>query len=251
MSVLTLSACLQHSLCLQETNQPVIAGLSCEQTETFLSLNHILSLSDPRQQKLVFAVELEVPPPLPPPRRSWWQAALPDVFAYAVIPVTAIYMLNRHAEKVTTAAANVLGSAYNVVIEWPLQELYRTGPWFLGWEGESMAAICARITYHGDQHFWERNSAECQRIFAAKEQAWMRLARPLLYVTLLGVTVTVVRLLLREWKRHVVPNRPRQHVDRDMAELYRAFHVILRQILQQQQLRTEVPAQQPQQRHRT
>jgi len=227
MTAATLGACLQQAL---DVNGDPIAGLFQEPTETFCSLPYILSLRrHDEQRKLIYAVELE-PPPLRPRRRPWWEH---EWFLFGVLPLAAIGFVSRHysPRDLQHWLSHSLITAYNVTIEWPLQELYRSGPWFLGWEGESLPQICARITYHGDAHFWEsaHNLLECQRIFAAKQQAWLRLARPVVYFVLAVLGVTALRLLLREYweQQHRRRERPG---DRDMADLYRAFHVVLRQV---------------------
>jgi hypothetical protein len=69
---------------------------------------------------------------------------------------------------------------FDVIIEFPLRELYRHGPTFVGWEGESLAKICSRITHYGNEEFWARNMAECQEIYASKEAAAMQIRKPIL-----------------------------------------------------------------------
>ena len=73
----------------------------------------------------------------------------------------------------------------------------------------------------------------------AKETAWLRLASPVLCFLLLVVIIAMVRLF---WQEHYY-HTPRP-VDREMANLYRAFHTILRQIQ-----RITTPQQQQQQQH--
>jgi len=238
MAATTLACCLQQALDLSTATaaaaaQPpiLIAGLFQESTETFLPLEHIVRLYDPqhgdaKQRKLIYALEL--PPEIPAPprrrRRSWWEH---EWILYAAIPLASLGFVYRHSQDLLHWIETGVLAAYHVAIEWPLREAYRNGPWFLGWEGESLSRICARITFHGDEIFWERNMLECQRIFDVKEQAWLRVARPFVGLFVAVFAVWALRLLIREWRRHHQRERP---MDRDMVDLFRAFTVITRQI---------------------
>jgi hypothetical protein len=100
------------------------------------------------------------------------------------------------------------------------------GPSAIGWEGMSVPRICARITYHGDEEFWSRNMEECNRIFTTKEEAHLRLVRPMLYIMTMVSVFLAVRSLIREWARSKKVPKP----DRDMVETFQAFQMILRQV---------------------
>jgi hypothetical protein len=122
---------------------------------------------------------------------------------------------------------------FDTVIQMPLQELYRQGPWFLGWEGDSISRICSRITFHGDASFWMRNAEECERIYAAKEEAWLRMARPIVYSILALVIASIIRFILRERAQHKLNMAAQLRgppTDRDMVETYRAFQTIIKQV---------------------
>jgi nitrate reductase gamma subunit len=119
---------------------------------------------------------------------------------------------------------NTLSLIFETVLNMPLRELYRYGPAVIGWEGESLPKICARITFHGDELFWMRNVEECQRIFSLKEDAWLRLTRPIVYLGLLCAVVQIARMLVRE---HALQQRPQ---NRDMVETYQAFQILMRQV---------------------
>lgn len=231
MDVATLSACLQQALRVHDRVTTSISGLFQESTELFLPLEHILRLDDPWQRQLVYSLEL---PELPPRQTAapWWEHA---AIKYGVIPITAVGMVYYwYSYRVHVQMSNWIGTtlttAYHVALEGPLQETYRHGPWFVGaWEGESLPRICARITYHGDQAFWERNLLECQRIFDAKQEAWLRLSRPIVSLVIVVVLVWALRLwiLAALWKLRAAELRP---VDREILDFYRAFHVVTRQI---------------------
>ncbi|EEC45767.1 predicted protein [Phaeodactylum tricornutum CCAP 1055/1] len=130
-------------------------------------------------------------------------------------------------------------AVYRWTIELPLQELYRHGPWMVGWEGESLPRICARITYHGDAAFWSRNLEECERIYDAKEEAFLRIARPSVYIVLVVLVMLFARWLVAEalhvWadrdRRRAAAYRQRHHgMDADMMETYRAWQTLMRQV---------------------
>jgi hypothetical protein len=231
MTAETLSACIRQGLAMPP-DEMTVSGLFAERTGVFSSLRYILTLSSPtadeqkreEERRLIYAVSL-APPPVGPPRRPWWRE-YPELVT-ALLVVAAGVVLHRRGDAVRTWAANAAVALLHATIELPLQELYGSGPWFLGWEGDPLPRICARITYHGDEAFWSRNGAECERIYAAKREAWMRLARPTMGLALLTVSVAVVRFTIWEWRR-VRWERP--PTDRDMVETYRAFQVLLRQV---------------------
>mmetsp|Transcript_11244 Transcript_11244/g.23601 ORF Transcript_11244/g.23601 Transcript_11244/m.23601 type:complete len:216 (+) Transcript_11244:2-649(+) len=75
------------------------------------------------------------------------------------------YLLEKTIEKSQQILESAIAVPYhlsNVFVEFPLKELYRHGPSFLGLEGDSLPRICARITYHGDPEFWSLNMGEYQ-----------------------------------------------------------------------------------------
>ena len=247
MDVATLSACLQQALGVT-TDVDRISGLFQESTELFLPLQHILTLDDSDdnpQRQLIYTLEL---PELPTPTRRktapWWEHA---VVKYGFIPITAAWIVYWYSYRVHVHIshwiASTLHTAYHVTLELPLQETYRHGPWFLGaWEGESLPRICARITYHGDQAFWERNLTECQRIFDAKLEAWLRLTRPVVGLVVVMVLVWAFRLtILAAWRARAVAAQHVRPVDREILDFYRAFQVVTRQIQRVTMTTTHVP----------
>lgn len=120
---------------------------------------------------------------------------------------------------------NACSALVNLLVNVPLEEYYRNAPTVMGgWEGQSLPSICAQITFHGDEIFWRRNLEECERIFFYKQQSFMRIAKPSVYIVILTVSFHVVRMLVREYALH---RRPREN--REMVETYHALQVILRQ----------------------
>lgn len=88
-----------------------------------------------------------------------------------------------------------------------------------------MARICARITYHGDESFWIRNIEECERIYNAKEEATLRIARPVVYFLLCYMLYQAIKSLVL-----LYAERKRIRPDNDMEATYRAFNVLIGQV---------------------
>lgn len=108
----------------------------------------------------------------------------------------------------------------DVAIETPLKQLYRNGPGLLGWEGEDMARICARITYHGDHAFWTKNMDECLKIYNSKEAAVLLVGKPLLYAFFAVLFFVVIHALVKA----SAVSKP----DPDMVATYKAFKYLSR-----------------------
>jgi len=114
---------------------------------------------------------------------------------------------------------------FDIIIEFPLRELYRHGPSVIGWEGEPLPRICARITYHGDEQFWSRNIEECQRIYDAKEMSAMQVRKPIIVLCLLGAMFYMIKSIVAARAL-----RRRERIDPNMVETYRAIHSLARQL---------------------
>jgi hypothetical protein len=238
MSATTLAACISQALYSHPTRFPAaqdenhyMVGLFVQRTGIFVTLQHLLEAASTDSATDVYCVHLEPRPP-PPKPVEWWERP-PAYIAAAVVLVALVawlWFLQMHLSVLPALERAAVG-AYSWTIHSPLTELYRHGPWFLGWEGESLPRICSRITYHGDFHFWSRNIEECQRIFNAKQEAFLRLARPIVYAFLTLVMAVVIRFILWEQSQHklrlAAAGRPT--TDRDMVETYRAFQVLMRQ----------------------
>jgi len=225
LSSCILQAVLHHfsvtnpSLVL-DTRENRFFGLFAESTGVFFSLEHLLTSTQDRNQ--VFLTHL------PPPRRElaiipWWQRW--ETWA-VVAAIVVAYKLTAEFWTIIDTIGYVISTIYWSIMELPLKELYRYGPWFIGWEGASLAQICHRISHYGNTEFWLRNASECEQIYSSKEEAFLRLARPALWIVLLVSVVLIVRWTIME-----IWGRPHAHsqLDRDMIDLYRAWQVILRQ----------------------
>lgn len=114
---------------------------------------------------------------------------------------------------------------FDVLIELPLRELYRHGPSMIGWEGEPLARICARVTYHGDEDFWSRNMVECERIYASKESAAMQVRKPLLVVLVIAGLFYMAKSIVEARAL-----RRREQLDPNMVETFRAINMLVKQL---------------------
>lgn len=114
---------------------------------------------------------------------------------------------------------------FDVLVEFPLRELYRYGPSVVGWEGEPLPRICAQITYTGDEGFWSRNIEECERIYRAKEDAAMLFRKPLLVSLVVVVIFYMVKSIVAARAL-----RQRERIDPNMVETFRAINMLSRQL---------------------
>jgi hypothetical protein len=255
-----LSEGIKHALQLEgeeTSSQTTIPGLFAEDDGVYYFLIDLLSSQSQRRPRScrsslpsrVFSLRASL---FPPPsssssgRRSsypakvrrmwdWLQATLtvPGIAAAAVLVAGALFQTHLIAwaqDSVGWLGQGLLASfrlAHDRMVQSPIQDLYRNGPWIVGgWEGDRIERVCSRITYHGDEAFWSRNAGECERIYAAKEEAYLRLARPLAYLLLVACwswVVSTILPLVRPAPRRMNP------MERDAVETYRALQVLLRQ----------------------
>lgn len=215
MTASTLAACLQQSLLLQ---QPIVGVFQESRLGHFYTLEHVLQI---KEREVIYTVQFVPPPPQPTKPTPWylqlttWTLLLSSLLLIWILRYlhTAMYLVKYSAIWV-----------YRAIVQIPLIELHRYGPWMVGWEGATLPQICSRVTYHGDENFWSRNLEECQRIFVQKQEAWLKVARPLWWMVLLGLCLFTVRWLVSSF-RHPPP----PPVDREMVETYRAWQILLQQ----------------------
>jgi hypothetical protein len=110
-----------------------------------------------------------------------------------------------------------------IVFDLPFRELYRYGPHAIGWEGMDLAEVCSRITYHGNRDFWVRNMEECEAIYAVKEEAFLRVTRPIAYLIFLVTCFLAIRHLITRYAEG-----KRDKTDRAVLETYHAFQTLVR-----------------------
>mmetsp|Transcript_40099 Transcript_40099/g.85372 ORF Transcript_40099/g.85372 Transcript_40099/m.85372 type:complete len:459 (+) Transcript_40099:134-1510(+) len=152
---------------------------------------------------------------------SWFAFAVTQLVDWKYVLDEAMYRI----ERIFFALLNFPFWLFDAVIEFPLRELYRHGPSVLGWEGEPLPRICARITYHGDESFWSRNFEECEQIYKAKEMAAMQWRKP--------VAIGFLVLMLFYMAKSIVAARAlrrRERIDPNMVETYRAIQMLTRQL---------------------
>ena len=236
MNAAGLAACLAQAFASvsasRSTPTAPIAGLFIERNGLFVSLDHLLATPSLRQH--TFGLTYCPPPPQPPPPLPWYQepwvmAALAGPLVLAIL----YFVLKRFGPQMGHAILWMFQALFDATVQLPLQELYRYGPWFIGWEGASLPSICARITYYGDADFWRRNYQECADIFANKEESFLRVARPTVYAIIILILLWLLAQLLQHF-RQVARYRHAQAVNMapppEMVDTYRALQVLLRQV---------------------
>ena len=211
MTARTIAACLQQCMPHQ---QPVVGLFDESRTGHFYTLEHVLQT---KEQDVVYTMQWTLPPPS---SKSWYQKLNKGWLSFSLLPLC--WILRSYLPILCYLLHDSTLWLYKGIIHIPLMELYRNGPWMVGWEGTPLPQICSRITYHGDEMFWSRNLDECQRIFLQKQDAWLRVARPLWWMVLVGFVFLLVRWLLASFRRP-------PPVNRDMVETYRAWQILLQQ----------------------
>jgi hypothetical protein len=197
----------------------LIQGLFGERDGVFYSLQHILA--NPDSEQTVFNVHR----PLPREEKnddSWYLMLL----AYIVCGFTLLTLIFRYGEDVWYFAMSILLSIFQRIFDIPIRELYRHGPNLIGWENLDLPTICSRITYHGDPDFWRRNMEECHAIYLGKEEAFVRVCRPIMYAAFSVVIFMVIRHLVA-----VYAESKRDRTDRAVVETYHAFQNMIRIIV--------------------
>jgi len=186
----------------------------------------------------VYSLVLQ-PRPTPTPRTTWYEIIAKILFytlVFIIIPLVLAWILYTRFDDLADAALHAAKNAYRNFFVSPLREFYRHAPSLLGgWEGQPLPRICSKITYHvyGDEGFWRRNAEECQVLYRAKEEAWLRIAQPVAGAVILFCIVVVVRFLLVEIFRPPPPPKRDPAVvaqEREMFETYRAMQTLVRQL---------------------
>lgn len=137
-------------------------------------------------------------------------------------------LMDQFMEYIEVAMAFIINLPIQILesfIDYPLKELYRNGPAIIGWEGQSLALICAQVTHMGDESFWSRNMAECEKIYATKERAALYFRRPLVFIVLFYILFLVVRSLV-----HARAVREQNRPPPEMVEIYRTFKMVMKVI---------------------
>lgn len=195
-----------------------VQGLFGMHDGVFYSLEYILGNADDIESKNLVYSTVRPPPPPPPPPRTW------TVWEYIALIVTVVAIVVRYGEYALNFAVNGAVEVYYAVFDFPFRELYRYGPRFFGgWEGTDLPEICSRITYYGDRNFWMRNMSECESIFQSKEEAFIRVVRPGIYI--------LIFLMLFWAAQHLVSSyaeQKRDRTDRAVLDTYHAVQTLIR-----------------------
>ena len=211
---LIFGSCLTHSI-----HSISLQGLFREDNRIFFSLDHILRHA-PESRNFTFSILQPVFIPKPPTK--WWQSPWFWVPTTILVSVATYFY---HSD-IFNFVWQLVSDVYHFLFDLPLRELYRYGPYMIGWEGSTLPEICSRITYHGDRAFWARNMNECHLIYAGKEESFLRIARPTVYSILAIILFWAVRYLVQTYADGI---RMRA-ADRDMHETYRALNILLRHL---------------------
>ncbi|KAL3766581.1 hypothetical protein ACHAWO_008255 [Cyclotella atomus] len=209
-------------------NDGVFVPLSIIYSQPRAFANDVLSMNRPARLKdtppvsrgsgknSIFVAFLEIVGVLAVTYASWltYSATQRVDWALAVDKVEFLFL----------ATVNVPFYIFDVLIEFPLRELYRHGPSMVGWEGESLERICSRITHYGDEAFWSRNMEECAEIYASKEAAAMQIHKPILIGFIILMLFYMVKSIM---EAHAMR---RQQLDPNMVETYRAITMLARQL---------------------
>lgn len=149
-----------------------------------------------------------------------WSYGEPSVILFVAIAAVAAYFYgNIFLEYIGIFGKEV----HYVLFDLPFRELYKYGPHVIGWEGLDLAEVCSRITYHGNRDFWVRNFEECEAIYAGKEEAFLRVTRPMAYLIFLVTFFLAIRHLVTRYAES-----KRDKTDRVVLETYHAFQTLVR-----------------------
>lgn len=208
------------SMPVLDSTETMLVGLFCESSGHFVSLQHLLTTTNMQEREKIYCTHFAFSEHTSP---CLWGELKAMVLSTSLL--AAVFM-NRYL--VADFFKRVQADIYKTVIHEPLRVLYRHGPAVLGWEGESLSKICARITYYGDSSFWERNLDECESIYSSKERVWLGWAQPVSCTILLILLAMLIRLV---FKRMLMRRSQKASlIDRDALELYRAWQTILRAV---------------------
>jgi len=136
------------------------------------------------------------------------------------------------------------------ILDWPAREIYRYGPSAVGWEGRDLIDICSQMNRqyyfvglglgnaaagndYEDREYWRRNPQACETIYRMKEEGFVRMCRPLWYITVIAVSfVAIQRLVAIAFAKDPPPRLNR--TDRTVLDTYRAIQILLREHLRQE-----------------
>ena len=218
MTASTLSVCLSQAV---TAYSPVpldpIAGLFDQRDGIFYSLEYILSLPEPPLQ---YSFSVIRPLKREQPKKHSW--SLVEIFLLIGVVATLIAAYFYGIDCLGYLWMILLELHY-FLVDLPLRELYRYGPHLVGWEGLELAEVCSRITYYGNKDFWGRNTEECLSIYQGKEEAFLRIARPIAYSVFAIVAYIAVRHLIKSYAES-----KRNRTDRVVLETYNAFQTLVR-----------------------
>ena len=136
--------------------------------------------------------------------------------------------------------------------DWPARELYRYGPSAIGWEGRDMIDICTlmnRRFFNGlgggrsefdDRDYWNRNMETCDTMYRMKEESFVRMCRPIWYLTLMSLCFVIVQrvLMVASYRDREKPKT--NPTDRAVLKTYYALQNLFGEHQKQEQRRQQV-----------
>ena len=136
--------------------------------------------------------------------------------------------------------------------DWPARELYRYGPSAIGWEGRDMIDICTlmnRRFFNGlgggrsefdDRDYWNRNMETCDTMYRMKEESFVRMCRPIWYLTLMSLCFVIVQRLLMVASYRDREKSKTNPTDRAVLKTYYALQNLFGEHQKQEQRRQQV-----------
>jgi len=217
-----------------------LQGLFGYKTGIFFSLEHLLSCNETSSSDYVKELHdqiysLYVPQPAPP---SPWSDDWRIIGGGIVLLLSILYLqlpnvlhlisaIPMGVDNLALQTAYYIPLFYHSLVTQPLKDIYRYGPSFFGgWEGANLPTICARLTY-GTEDFWQRNYQDCEKLYQAKESAYLFVGRPLIFLIILMFFIWMARQWM--WYEALKVRDNRYH-DRDMIQTYQAIQTLFQQM---------------------
>ena len=187
----------------------------------FYSLQHILS--HPDSENYLYSIDRPIPRPKLKHDNHSWSYYITTFLEYGLLGVGIITLLIVYGPTIMNWFIDKSIEYFYLIFDLPIREIYRYGPYMIGWEGMDLPDVCSRITYYGDRMFWTRNYEECENIYYSKEEVFVRTCRPVLYILLLVLLFIIIRHLIA-----VYAESKRDRTDRAVIETYHAFQTLIR-----------------------
>jgi len=140
------------------------------------------------------------------------------------------------------------------VFDWPVREVYRYGPSLVGWEGRDLVDICTQMNRryyfvglgrdsdghnnYEDREYWWHHPETCETIYRMQEESFVRMCRPLWYLTVIVVSFMAIRRFLTAFFAKE-PDPQVNRIDRAVLDTYRALLMLSREHRRQEDRRQQ------------